>query len=216
MQDEERFMDILRRAARVAGYPVWTWSFTRGLARDELDPQMGTADPRKALDFVASLPDPGVFVMADIHTSFSDPVVVRRIKEIAQRAKPGQTLVLTGPRAQIPPELEGLALPWTLEPPTHEELEALVHRTLDDLATRSVAVRLDAKGLEDLVEAVRGLTFPEAEQLILEAAFRAGRLDDADVAEVRAMRAQLLEATASSSSWRLPRGASTRSAAWAT
>lgn len=67
MHDEERFMGILRRAAEVAGYPVWTWSITRGLARDGHEPQLGTTDPRKALDFIGSLPDPGVFVLADIH-----------------------------------------------------------------------------------------------------------------------------------------------------
>ncbi|MEW6059030.1 MAG: AAA family ATPase [Actinomycetota bacterium] len=194
MQEEQRFMDILRRAAQAVGYPVWTWSVTRGLARDGFDSQMGTVDPRKALDFVASLSDPGVFVMADIHSSFTDPVVVRRIKEIAQKAKPGQTLVLTGPRALIPPELQGLALPWTLEPPTRAELESLVRRTIDELATRGVPVALDTKGIGELVDAIRGLTLPEAERLVLEAAFRDGRLDEGDVAQVRSMKAQLLEA----------------------
>ncbi len=194
MQEEQRFMGILRRAAQAVGYPVWTWSVTRGLARDGFDPQMGTVDPRKALDFVASLPDPGVFVMADVHASFADPAVVRRIKEIAQQSKPGQTLVLTGPRTQIPPELEGLAIPWTLEPPTSEELEGLVRRTIDGLAARGVPVALDTQGIGELVDAIKGLTLPEAEQLVLEAAFRDGRLDEADVAEVRSMKAALLEA----------------------
>ena len=194
MQDEGRFMEIVRRAALVGGYPVWTWSVTRGLAREGFDPQMGTTDPRKALDFVASLPDPGVFVMADIHAAFGDAVVIRRIKEIAQRARPGQTLVLTGPRAQVPAELEGLALPWSLEPPTPEEIAALVRRTMDDLAARNLPVVMDAKAVDELVEALRGLTLPEAERLILQAAFRDGLLDEKDVAYVRGAKAELLEA----------------------
>ncbi|MFB3738921.1 MAG: AAA family ATPase, partial [Candidatus Velamenicoccus archaeovorus] len=194
MQDEQRFLQILRRAADAAGIPVWTWTVTRGLARDLQDPQMATTDPRKALDFIASLTDPGVFVLADVHVAFGDPVVVRRIKEIAQRGRTGQTLVLTGPRSRVPPELEGLALPWTLEPPGREELSTMVRRTLDDLAARNLPVSLDAAGIDRLVEAVLGLTVPEAEHLVLQAAFRDGRLDESDVTYVRGARAELLEA----------------------
>jgi len=63
MDDEERFMGFLRGAALAAGYPVWTWSVTRGLARDGFDPQVGTLDPRKTLartwDVPLVLLDPG-------------------------------------------------------------------------------------------------------------------------------------------------------------
>ncbi len=194
MDDEQRFMRILRGAAQAVGYPVWTWSVTHGLARDCMEPQMGTTDPRKALDFIGSLTDSGVFVMADVHAAFGDPVVVRRIKEIGQQARAGQTLVLTGPTAQVPQELVGLALPWTLEPPTREELAALVRRTVDDLAVRGFPVAVDAKGMEELIDAVRGLTLPEAERLVLQAAIREDRLDDESVAWIRGAKAELLEA----------------------
>ena len=118
MDDEARFLEIVRRAALAAGCSVWTWSVTRGLARDGFGPQVGTADARKGIDFVTSLGDPGVFVFADAQAAFADPVFVRKVKELAMRATPGQTLVLTGPRATVPPELEGLALAWSLEPPS--------------------------------------------------------------------------------------------------
>lgn len=194
MRDEQRFMGILRRAAQLAGYPVWAWSITRGLARDGMDAQLGTTDPRRALDFIGSLTDPGVFVLADARPALADPVVVRRIKEIAQAARPGQTLVLTGPRAEVPPELEGLAVSWALEPPSPEELASLVHRVVGDFAARGFPVALGPKEEAALVDAVRGLTMPEAERLILQAALREGRLDAADVAGVRSMRAELLGA----------------------
>lgn len=144
MDDEGRFLEIVRRAALAAGCPVWTWSVTRGLARDGFDPQIGTADARMGIDFVTSLVDPGVFVFADAQAAFADPVFVRKVKELAMRATPGQTLVLAGPRSTVPPELDGLALPWSLEPPSREETEALVRRTVDDLLARGFPVTLDA------------------------------------------------------------------------
>ena len=38
-QDETRFLGILRSVAHELEFPVWTWTATQGLARDEKDPQ---------------------------------------------------------------------------------------------------------------------------------------------------------------------------------
>ena len=136
--DEQRFLEVVRRAAQASGYPVWTWSLTRGLAREGFGSQIGTKDARQALAFVGELADPGVFVMADARAALGDAAVVRTVKELALAAKPGQTLVLTGPTNEIPPELEGLAVAWRLEPPTAEELEPVVRRIVDDLSAQGV------------------------------------------------------------------------------
>ncbi len=192
--DEARFMAVLRRAASLAGFPVWTWSLTHGLSRDGRDPQFGTTDPRKALAFIAALPDPGVFVMADVRAFLDDPAVVREVKEFGLAAKTGQTLVLTGATSEVPPELEGLALPWSLEPPSTAEIDGLVRRALEDLAARGIPVSLDAAARTELVTALRGLTLPEAERLVLQAALRSGRLGAEDLEAIRGMKAELFEA----------------------
>ena len=64
--EEERFLGMLRSAAIGMGLPVWVWSAARGLARDGGEPMYGTADPRRALQFVADLRDPGIFVFTDV------------------------------------------------------------------------------------------------------------------------------------------------------
>jgi hypothetical protein len=194
MAEEERFMEVLRRAADGLSLPVWTWSLTRGLARVGHGPQYGTVDPRMALAFADDVPGPGVFVLADAHRSFGDPAVVRRIKEFAQEADPGKTLVLAVPDAQVPQELRGLALIWTLKPPSREELSTLVSRTVEDLRARGFPVTLDAAEEASLVEAVRGLSAVEAEGLIQQGALRDGVLAGEDVEFVRKAKADLLEA----------------------
>ncbi|HEY7399336.1 MAG TPA: AAA family ATPase [Actinomycetota bacterium] len=193
MDDEVRFMGIIRRAASAASVPVWTWSATLGLCRDGMSQQVGTNDPRIALAFIAEIKDSGVFVMNDLRPFLTDSQVVRLMKEFAQRNLPGQTLVLTGPSSEVPPELRGIALPWTLEPPSRDEVAEEVRRTLADLTARQFTVALDEKGIDGLVEAVRGLTLPEAERLILRAALADGKLDTDDVAAVREAKAELLE-----------------------
>ncbi len=175
--------------------PVWTWSSARGLARDGHGPQYGTVDAKQALGFIAELAGPAVFVFADARTVLqTDPVLVRRIKELAAEAGKGQTFVLVAPRSALPPELEGVALAWELRPPTAEEMEALVRATAEDLAARKIPVALDDAAIRGLAEALRGLSASEAGQLLRRAALRDGRLADDDVAFVRAGKAELLEA----------------------
>jgi ATPase family associated with various cellular activities (AAA) len=193
MDDEVRFMGFIRHAAQACGFPVWTWSVTHGLRRDGMGMQAGTTDANAALAFVSQITDAVVVVMNDLHPFLGDNRVVRQIKEIAQANLAGQTIVITGPTAHVPAELEGIALPWTLEPPGRDEVEQLVDRVVGDLKSRGFAVTLDEAGIDGMVEAVRGLSLPEAERLILRASLAEGKLDDADVAEVRNAKAELLE-----------------------
>ncbi len=183
---------LLRDAAWDLDLPVWTWTATKGLARDEKDPQYGTRDPSRAFEWIKYLDQPAVFVFADIHPHLDNPQVVRAVKELAQDAREGQTIVLTAPNRTIPAELNGLALPWNLSPPGEDELHRLIHRTLEDLTERRFTVDLDDSDVDRLVVAVRGLSLREAEHLLQQAAFRDGQLTGEDIADVRRAKAELL------------------------
>lgn len=192
-RDEQRFLALVREAASALDMPVWTWSLTRGLTRDGGDPQYQTREPLKALAFVAQVEVPGVFVLLDAEPALTNPTVVRQIKDIAERARPGQTLILATATADIPPELSGLALPWRLRSPSAEELEEVVRRTIAELGSRNLPVRLDVAGRRALVDAVRGLPPTQAGRLIQQAALKDGVLDGSDVAFIRTAKADLLD-----------------------
>lgn len=192
MDDEARFMTFARRAANLCGYPVWTWSVTTGLAHDGNASQVDTQEPKKALGFIRQLQDPGVYVFHDLQPHLADPVVVRHLKEFVLAERAGQTIVMTGPAAAVPPELDGVALPWTLEPPARDEVDPLVRATLADLTRRGLAVALTESETEAMVTACLGLTLPEIERLILRQALDDQRLDAADVEGVARAKAELL------------------------
>ncbi len=192
VDDEERFLGVIRRAAADAGMMLWTWSMTRGLARDGMPVQPATADLAQALSFAGELRDPSVFAFLDVRAALGDAGVVRRLKEFALDERPGQTVVLTAPDLTVPPELDGVALPWTLEPPDATEVEALVRRVTDELVARGLGVALDDDGIAELIEAVRGVSLPEAERLILREAITGGGLDADEVADIRDAKAELL------------------------
>jgi len=184
-RDETRLLEMVREEADRRGTPVWMWSASRGLARDGHEPQYGTRDASMALSFVADTTDPGVFVFADAHTSLTDPVTLRSVKDAAHSAGPGRTLVLTAPTHLIPPELEGIAVSWTHQPPDVTELGELVGRTIARLASRGVPVTLDQSDERALAASLRGTTLAEAQRIIQRAVLEDGRLGPADIGFVR-------------------------------
>jgi AAA+ superfamily predicted ATPase len=192
MDDETRFMTFARRAAELCGYPVWTWSVTIGLARDGNASQVDTQEPKKALAFVRQLQAPAVNVFHDLRAHLDDPVVVRHLKEFALAERVGQTIVISGPDASVPHELEGVALPWTLEPPDRGEVEPLIRATIADLTQRGLAVALTDDDVHQMVTACMGLTLPEIERLIVRQAIDDQTLDAADVGGIARAKAELL------------------------
>jgi len=183
--DETRLLEMIRSEAERRSTPVWVWSATSGLARDGFDPQYGTQNPQTALSFVADTSAAGVFVFADAHSALEDPVVVRAVKEAAQTAGPGRTIVLTAPSHRVPPELEGIAVAWKHQPPDQDELTSLVARTITRLAGRGVPVTLDTAAERSLVASLKGATMAEAERLIQRAVLDDGRLGPDDIGFVR-------------------------------
>ena len=190
-RDERRFLGLLG-AATGPGLPVWVWSAASGLTRDGSDPVYGTADPRRALAFVADLRQPGVFVFTDAHHPLQDPVTLRAVKDAAQAARKGQTLVLAGPRMPMPPELEGVAVPWTMRPPGRTEMAAMVRRTIEDLTATRTTVGITATAETAIVDALSGLTMADAERLLQRAVVRDGHLGPDDILYLRTEKAEML------------------------
>jgi len=191
--DEDRLLTLVRRVAAEASLPVWTWTAARGLARDGMAPQYRTAEPRTALAFVTDLTAPGVFVFCDAQSLLLDPVAVRAVKDAAGGARPGQTIVLAGPGINIPPELKGVALTWSLRPPSAEELIGLVNRTVHDLSSRGMAGGVDPGMEKELAETLRGLTLADAQHLLQQTLLADGGFSSGDLPRVRAAKMELLD-----------------------
>src|SRR5699024_11123899 len=121
---------------------------------------------------------PGVFVFHDVGHVLEDHVTLRAIKERSLEATPAQTFVLTGATISVPDELRGLALLWTLEPPSDAEVQRRVADTVEELRSRHLAqIELTEERVRELADRLKGLSLPEAQRLILRAALDDCRLD---------------------------------------
>ncbi len=192
--DEQRVLAVVSGVAATMSLPVWLWSATIGLARRGREAQYATRRPEQALQFLNELHAPGVFVFADLHPFLGDPLVVRTLKEAAQHAAAGQTIVVTGPDVVAPPELAGVSRLWRLRPPGDAELVDLVDRTLRDLASLGVVIEVDTETRAAMVAALRGLSIPEAARLIQHTAPVDGMVGRDDVGRLLRAKAELLAA----------------------
>ncbi len=134
-----------------------------------------------------------MFVFCDAQMLCADPVAVRAVKDAARDAEAGQTMVLAGPGLAVPPELKGVALPWSLRPPSDDELAGLVRGVVADLAARGLASGGGPEVPAGLIEALRGLTLADAQHLLQRTVLQNGRLSSADLPRVRTAKMELLD-----------------------
>lgn len=180
--EEVRALALVKAACADAGLPVFEWSIADGLskagapvapARAE-DPAVAigaTREPQQAIAHIATMGIDAVFVLKDFHRHFEDPVVVRRLRDAAQRFTANRrTLIITGPSIIPPPELANLIEYLELPLPDKARRQQIVEETFTRLArTHTLKRQLDAQGLDAVADNLCGLIEVEAERVLSQA-----------------------------------------------
>jgi MoxR-like ATPase len=200
--EEARVDAALAEVARRVGKPLYEWSCTTGLAPAGAPAPAArartaaTRDPQAALDLVLEQVEPALFVFKDLHPFLNrhQPAVTRRLREIARHLKDTRkTLVLLSPTLELPAELEKDVTVLHFPLPGRADLEVLLDRILREVEPGGqVRVDLDPEGRERLLQAARGLTLNEAENVFARILVRHCGLSGAEVAEFLAEKRQLI------------------------
>ena len=182
--EEERIEELLRAVAAELRLPLFTWTVTRGLQR--IDGQgviHGTANPLILLRHLATLTVEGIFHLKDLQAHLTEPATIRAFKDAALAFSRNRSIiVLAGDTVTLPPDLARLAVPLRLQLPGHGELKQLLHRVLHTLkAKHRFEVTLGPEGLEQVLQALSGLTLNQARQAIAWAVISDGKLSAEDV-----------------------------------
>ena len=194
--EERRALDLLTKISLESMIPVFSWSITEGLKRQdiELGTQAHVSEPVQVLKHIKSSKFEGVYILLDFHPYIQDPVNQRLIKEIAMNFESSRgKLVLISPQLELPMGLSKLAVNFQLRLPSVNDLEKLIHEEAVLWAKETASrVHTDRDSLNRLIQNLSGLSYRDAKRLIRNAIIDDNAISDADIPGVIDAKYKLL------------------------
>jgi ATP-dependent 26S proteasome regulatory subunit len=200
--EEQRVQQLLVQIAERRQKTVYEWSCTTGLVPSGASIQLSknrnspTRDPLAALDQVIEQVDPAIFLFKDLHPFLNrqNHSVIRKLKEIALQLKNSfKTIVLVSATLEVPVEIEKELTVVHLPLPSAAELSILLDQIISDVRRfRQIKIDLDDGGRERLLQAARGLTLNEAENVFARILVEKERLSGEEVGEVLEEKRQIV------------------------
>jgi ATP-dependent 26S proteasome regulatory subunit len=166
--EEQRIAHLLQEAAQVcfpSPLPVWTWTLTEGLRRDDGTVPAGERlGPRAVLDFIAAYEGPAIFHLEDFHEPLRDAAEIRRrLRDLYECCfDRGKFVVISSSVKFIPEELDRSIVFVDLGLPDVVELVDFLRREGETIKAAGHTVDSNEATLFQLARALQGLTLDEA------------------------------------------------------
>lgn len=195
--DEVLAVDMLKKVAIRTGQPLFKWTVTDGLHRQEAgyDPLPFYRQPQDVLAHIKAEGSPGIFVFLDFHPYLENSTNVRLLKEIVLAAeKKRQTFILVSHRLSLPPELSHFSAGFKLRLPDKEKLRQVVIEELKSWS-RGKGNRLppiEQGALDSIVRNLQGLSLGSARRLARQAVQDDGALTSGDIRMLVRSKIELL------------------------
>lgn len=195
--EETRVIDMLQRTVVGINKPLYSWTVTRGLKRQDID--MGhmeeILDATDVLKHIVSDPVACVYALLDFHPYLSEPLNVRLLKELAlQQKQENHHLILVSHDIDIPEELHPFCAYFKLKLPNQQQLMDLIKDEAGQWSRQNQGkkVQTDQKTLKALVSNLNGLSFNDARRLIKKAIVDDGAITVTDMPKVMKAKYELL------------------------
>ncbi|HET91884.1 MAG TPA: AAA family ATPase [Chloroflexi bacterium] len=188
--EERRIEALLVRIAARLNLRLYAWTITTGvLAVDtvrptEVDP--GARSALQALEHIESSREAALYLLKDFHPFLGgaqmppDPAVVRKVRDLVQPLKESRkTVLFLSPVLRLPPELEKEITLVDYSLPAPEDLEEALERLIRSAEFRKGGLHLGLSGeeREQILQAARGLTVSEAENVFAKSLVVAHKFD---------------------------------------
>src|SRR5580693_8106108 len=196
--EEVRAVRLVRAACAALNLATFEWTIASGLVRcgsdgGELVPDIrdltsayapaphdalanskaiyNSQDPAQMLGNLEAISVGAAFILKDLHRHMDEPVVVRRLRDVGQKfSENRRTIILTSPKIEIPPELQGLVEFLELPLPDRRRLRQIIDEVVVRISKdHTLQKKLDPNGFDAVVESLRGLTEEEAERALSQA-----------------------------------------------
>lgn len=208
--EEERVRGLINTAINELQMAVFEWSVAQGLTRSQGNchnrwtneyappgtqkpqPLEATTEPVDALKHIEQLPFQAIYWLKDLGPHLDDEVVRRQLREVIQAFSQNRsTLVLTGHSLTLPPDIAQDVVYFDLKLPEPDELYRAISEVVRSLKGR-INVKIKPQGIDELVQAMRGMTLQQARKVIAFAALDDGKLTHEDVKRVLQRKVQVL------------------------
>lgn len=216
--EEDRVASLLQSVGNQERMPLFEWSITRGLTRQEDGPTLSkmTATPLALLQHLQGLTVEGIFWLKDMAPHLQDAAVARQLREVAAAySRSRATCVITGEPIALPPDLERLAVRYRLSLPDQDELDAMLSHVLQSLdgrrqsrprsttlahsmvsaltGARDMTPPLPPEERAAILRALKGMTLHQARQVITQCVMDDGALTADDVQKILDRKVQAVK-----------------------
>ncbi|HMB57358.1 MAG TPA: AAA family ATPase [Arenimonas sp.] len=196
--DEARVVDLFRHLLANVFRALYRWSITEGMRRVDMDreDEAETApDISTTLHAIKAHDQRGIYLLLDVMPYLGYASTQRMLREIVdRRGCLEHTIVLVGNKIELAPELETLAVRFSLRLPDEHALLKMVN---DEAAlymreNGGKRVVVDKDALAVIVRNLRGLAMTEARRIARHLVFRDGAIGAHDLPELAKLKFELL------------------------
>lgn len=155
---------------------IYKWSITNGLENPDGSFLGEFKDPIKVLEYILQSDINGIFVMKDYHPYLNEPVVIRKLRDVAHSLKTSmKNVVFLSPVLKVPVELEKEISVVDYNLPGKEEIGQIVKSISESIGEADkLEISKNPMLLQKVVEAALGLTAEEAENVFAKSLVQTG------------------------------------------
>lgn len=174
--EENRVESELLRITQNRKKQIYKWSITNGLENPDGSFLGEFKDPIKVLEYILQSDINGVFVMKDYHPYLNEPVVIRKLRDVAHSLKTSmKNVVFLSPVLKVPVELEKEISVVDYNLPGKEEIVQIVKSISESIGEADkLEISKNPMLLQKVVEAALGLTAEEAENVFAKSLVQTG------------------------------------------
>jgi len=146
------------------------------------------------LDTILNYTEPGLFILKDFHAYLEDPSIIRKLRDIVTVLKKSyKTVFIISPVLALPPGLEKSITPVDIPLPSPDELKRILSQIVTPLRkANKISVDLDDRLIEKIINASRGLTESEVENLYAKLVVNDNAFDERDLPVVVSEKKKLI------------------------
>lgn len=203
--DEDRALALVAAAAAELPRKMTDWSLTKGL-REISSTTLAYGNtlcqpgpPAATLEHILRSADHSIHVFRDLGPHSRDAKVHRLLRDFPAVGREQHANLILIESQTLPQELRRLALLHEIGWPSAAELEKVVRDTYQRIKTYSlldeVTSRVTRREMEQLIQALRGLTLSEAERVIASAIFQDHCLRGDDIPRIIEAKRKVLGST---------------------